>query len=274
MRRSLVALVGLALVVGSARAQEFRLKEKDADAPKAKPADAPKPKEKDAGTPKAAEAGLKDTKQQVSYGIGLGLARQLKGQVQQLELDQETLLRGIKDGLADAPKLTDQEIQQAFRVFQKEMAGKQKEAMEKRAAAAMSPDQKAQADKNKKEGESFLAANAKKPGVKTLPSGLQYKVIQEGTGKTPKESDTVVTNYRGTLIDGTEFDASANHGGPATFGVGDVIPGWIEALQLMKVGSKWQLYIPSDLAYGLRGSPPKIGPNSALVFDIELLDIK
>ena len=130
------------------------------------------------------------------------------------------------------------------------------------------------ADKNKKEGDAFLAANKAKPGVVTLPSGLQYKVIKEGTGQTPKATDTVTTNYRGTLIDGTEFDSSYKRNEPTSFPVNGVIRGWTEALQKMKVGSKWQLFIPADLAYGPNPQPGSpIGPNSVLIFDIELLGI-
>ena len=129
-------------------------------------------------------------------------------------------------------------------------------------------------DVNKAKGDAFLAANKAKDGVVTLPSGLQYKIVTPGTGAKPKLSDSVVCHYRGTLIDGTEFDASSKHGGPATFPVNQVIKGWTEALQLMPVGSKWQLYIPSELAYGSRGAGGDIGPNSTLIFDIELLSIK
>jgi len=129
-------------------------------------------------------------------------------------------------------------------------------------------------DTNKQVGQKFLAANKAKEGVVTLPSGLQYKIIKQGDGPKPTASDTVVTNYRGTLIDGTEFDSSYKRGEPATFPVGQVIKGWTEALQLMPVGSKWQLYIPSDLAYGERSPGGEIGPNSTLIFDIELLSIQ
>jgi len=129
------------------------------------------------------------------------------------------------------------------------------------------------AGKNKKEGETFLAENMKKEGVKTLASGLQYKVITEGTGKMPKATDTVTTNYRGTLVDGTEFDSSYKRGEPATFPVNGVIAGWTEALQLMKTGAKWQLFVPSNLAYGERGTGP-IGPNAVLLFEVELISIK
>ena len=158
--------------------------------------------------------------------------------------------------------MTEQEMKET-------LAGLQKELMEKQAERA-----KLLAEKNKKEGEAFLAANKTKEGVKTLPDGLQYKVIKEGTGKTPKADDTVVTNYRGTLIDGTEFDSSYKRGQPATFPVKGVIPGWTEALQLMKEGSKWELFIPSNLAYGERGAGNAIGPNATLVFEIELISVK
>jgi FKBP-type peptidyl-prolyl cis-trans isomerase FklB len=130
------------------------------------------------------------------------------------------------------------------------------------------------AEKNKKEGEAFLAENAKKEGVVTLPSGLQYKIIQQGSGRKPKLTDEVTTHYRGTLLDGTEFDSSYKRGEPTSFPVNGVISGWTEALQLMPVGSKWQLFIPSNLAYGMRGAGGTIGPNAALIFDIELIAIK
>jgi FKBP-type peptidyl-prolyl cis-trans isomerase FklB len=133
---------------------------------------------------------------------------------------------------------------------------------------------KQHADKNQKEGEVFLAENKKKKGVVTLPSGLQYRVITAGTGKIPKVTDTVTTHYRGTLIDGTEFDSSYKRGEPASFPVNGVVKGWTEALQLMKVGSKWQLFIPSNLAYGPQGAGQVIGPNATLIFEIELLSIK
>jgi FKBP-type peptidyl-prolyl cis-trans isomerase FklB len=211
--------------------------------------------------PKPAAAGeLKSNRQQASYGLGITLGRQLKGQF--IDPDLEPFIQGLKDGLAgNKSHLTDEQIQQALTAFQQEVLARQQEAM------------KAEREKNKKAGAEFLAANGKKEGVKTLPSGLQYKVIKEGTGATPKVTDTVTTHYRGTLIDGTEFDSSIKRGEPASFPVTDVIKGWTEALQLMKVGSKWQLVIPAELAYGERGSPPVIPPNATLVFDIELLGI-
>ena len=137
----------------------------------------------------------------------------------------------------------------------------------------MQAKQKVDGEKNKKDGEAFLAANKKKDGVITLPSGLQYKILKEGTGAKPTASQTVKCNYRGTFINGKEFDSSEIHGGPAEFPVGGVIKGWIEALQLMPVGSKWQLFVPSDLAYGPNGQGQMIGPNAALIFEIELLSI-
>jgi FKBP-type peptidyl-prolyl cis-trans isomerase FklB len=130
------------------------------------------------------------------------------------------------------------------------------------------------AEKNKKDGEAFLAANAGKEGVVKLPSGLQYKILTPGTGPKPSATDSVVCNYRGTLIDGTEFDSSYKRGQPATFGVGRVIKGWTEALQLMPVGSKWQLFVPAQLAYGDRGAGADIGPNATLIFEVELLSIE
>ena len=193
---------------------------------------------------------LKNQKEKISYIIGMDIGNNLKKQ--SVEVDPNILAKGIGDALAGGkPFLTEQEIRDTMAVFQKEMAAKKK-----------------------KEGEVFLAENKKKDGVKTLPSGLQYKVIKKGSGKKPTSSDTVTTNYRGTLIDGTEFDSSYRRGQPATFPVKGVIPGWTEALQLMEVGSKWQLFVPSNLAYGERGASPNIGPNATLIFEIELISIQ
>ena len=162
----------------------------------------------------------------------------------------------MKDALSGAkPLLTEQEIQETMDAFQKEMMAKQDEV----------------AKKNKAEGESFLAENKKKEGIKILPSGLQYKVIKAGTGKKPKSTDTVTVHYRGTLIDGTEFDSSYKRGQIVSFPVSGVIPGWTEALQLMEAGAKWQLFIPPNLAYGERGAGGAIGPNTTLIFEVELV---
>jgi FKBP-type peptidyl-prolyl cis-trans isomerase FklB len=204
---------------------------------------------------------LKDQKDKVSYSIGMNIGNNLKKQ--SIDVNPDVLAQGIKDALSGSKALmTEQEVNETMMSFQKEMAAKQIERL------------KELGEKNKKEGEAFLAGNKKKGGVTTLPSGLQYKVIKEGTGETPELTDTVTVNYRGTLIDGTEFDSSYRRAQPATFPVNAIIAGWTEALQLMKVGSKWQLFIPSDLAYGERGAGRDIGPNATLIFDVELISIK
>ena len=182
---------------------------------------------------------------------------------QQVPVDPAILARGLKDALAGGKTLlTDEEAQAAIMEVQKGMQEKMQAKM------------KEEGEANKKTGEAFLAANKSKEGVVTLPSGLQYKILKEGTGPQPTSSDTVECNYAGTLVDGKEFDSSSKHGGPATFPVGGVIKGWTEALQLMPVGSKWQLFIPPDLAYGERGAGSDIGPDETLIFDVELLSIK
>lgn len=158
--------------------------------------------------------------------------------------------------------MSEEEYRNTMANFRKEMMAKQQAQM------------KTKGEKNKKEGDAFLAENKDKKGIVSLPSGLQYKVIKEGEGDTPKATDKVTVHYRGTLIDGTEFDSSYGRGEPATFPVNGVIPGWTEALQLMNAGSKWQLFIPSKLAYGERGAGGKIGPNSTLIFDVELISIQ
>jgi FKBP-type peptidyl-prolyl cis-trans isomerase FklB len=204
---------------------------------------------------------LETQKQKVSYSIGLDIGRNLKQG--QIDIDMEALGRGIKDAVSDStPLLTEAQIQETMQKFQQEMIDKQSQSAN------------LAGEKNTQEGETFLAENAKKEGVITLPSGLQYKVIKAGTGKKPKLTDEVTTHYRGMLIDGTEFDSSYKRGEPTSFPVDGVIAGWTEALQLMPVGSKWQLFIPSNLAYGPRGAGNVIGPNAALIFDIELLAIK
>jgi FKBP-type peptidyl-prolyl cis-trans isomerase FklB len=211
-----------------------------------------------AGT--AESATLKSQKDKLSYSMGTNMGRNLKQMA--LDIDPDILVQGFKDAFSGAkPQLSDEEMQTVLANLQKEMAAKQAEKL------------KALGDKNKKEGEAFLATNKKKEGVKTLASGLQYKVLKEGTGKIPKATDKVSTHYQGTLIDGTEFDSSYKRGEPAVFQVKGVIAGWSEALQLMKVGAKWQLFIPAKLAYGEQIKPP-IGPNSVLIFTMELLAIQ
>lgn len=204
---------------------------------------------------------LKTDKEKISYSIGMDIGGSLKrGSV---EVDPDLLAKGLKDSYGGGKTmLTEDQARQAIEDFQKTMMAKQAETM------------KTLSEKNKADGERFLAENAKKAGVKVLPSGLQYKVIAPGTGKSPTTADTVTTHYRGTLIDGTEFDSSYKRGEPATFPVSGVIPGWTEALQLMKEGAKWQLFVPPGLAYGERGAGQVIGPNATLVFEVELLTVK
>ncbi len=204
---------------------------------------------------------LETLKQKASYAIGLNFGRAIARD--NVPVDTALIAAGIADALSGAkPKLTDEEVQATMQELQKQMQARA-EAELKEAGA-----------KGIKEGEAFLAANKVKPGVKTLASGLQYKVIKSGTGATPKATDTVKTHYKGTLVDGTEFDSSYKRGEPATFPVNRVIPGWTEALQLMKEGDKWQLFIPSELAYGANGRPPTIGPSQTLLFDIELIEVQ
>jgi FKBP-type peptidyl-prolyl cis-trans isomerase len=204
----------------------------------------------------------------ISYIIGTQIARNFK--TQEIEVNVDSLAQGIKDALAGGKlALSQKEMQDVYTPWQNRMRAKQ--AAKQAAAKAK---QAKEASENLAEGNAYLAANKTKEGVIVLPSGLQYKVITEGTGKTPVATDRVKTNYRGTLIDGTEFDSSYKRGKPAEFAVTRVIAGWTEALQLMKEGGKWELYIPANLAYGANprpGSP--IPANSALVFEIELLEI-
>ncbi len=208
----------------------------------------------------AQEQPTMDAKEKLSYSLGVDIGKTFKQQG--IEVDPEVFARAFRAAYSGgAVALSDQEVRDTLQAFQKEMAAKQQER------------RKAQAETNKKASEAFLAENKGKPGVVTLPSGLQYKVIKEGSGPMPKATDTVSVHYRGTLTDGTEFDSSISRGQPATFEVGGVIKGWGEALQLMKVGSKWQLFIPPQLAYGERGAGRLIGPESALVFEVELLEI-
>ncbi|WP_345978270.1 FKBP-type peptidyl-prolyl cis-trans isomerase [Sulfurimonas sp. HSL3-7] len=204
---------------------------------------------------------LTTQEQKVGYAIGAQIGAQLA--MTKEDIDSKALVAGLTDAMNGTElKLTDQQMQEAKMAFQKKVQEKaQKEMMEL-------------AEKNKAEGEKFLAENKTKEGVVTLPSGLQYKVVQAGTGATPTATDTVVTHYTGTLINGQVFDSSVQRGEPATFPVNGVIAGWTEALQHMKVGAKWQLFIPAELAYGERGAGQTIAPNSTLIFDIELLEIK
>jgi len=212
------------------------------------------------GTTAAAPA-LKTDREKASYAIGANIGKSMKKEG--VDLDPAIVARGIKDGFTGAKSLlTDEQAQAALVAFSGAM--KKKQEAQLAAVAAV----------NQKDGQVFLAANKAKPGVVTLPSGLEYKVITAGTGPKPTAEDTVMCNYRGTLINGTEFDNSAKHGGPTEIPVGGVIKGWTEALQLMPVGSKWELYVPADLAYGQRQAGPDIGPNSTLIFEVELVSIQ
>jgi FKBP-type peptidyl-prolyl cis-trans isomerase len=206
---------------------------------------------------------FKSDREKVGYALGLNLGANLANNWKRQGLktdafDLDTFARGLKDSLGGGqPLLTPQETRAVLMAFQKTIMDQRKQ----------------QALANKDAGDKFLADNKTKPGVVTLPDGLQYKVLAEGSGDSPKASDTVSVNYRGTFIDGTEFDSSYKRGQPATFRVGGVIHGWTEALQLMKPGARWQLFIPAGLAYGEPGMQPGIPPNSALVFDLELVSV-
>jgi FKBP-type peptidyl-prolyl cis-trans isomerase FklB len=215
-----------------------------------------------AGTTMPAPQGDDKTyRQQVGYMIGSEFGKNLRES--QVETDVESLLAGIKDALSGAqPKWTEEQLAQCKQRFGQEMQAK--------GAARMQQV----GEKNGKAAEKFLTENKTKPGVQVTASGLQYKVLQQGKGPSPNVNDTVRCNYRGTLIDGTEFDSSYGRGEPAEFPVSGVIPGWTEALQKMHVGDKWQLFVPADLAYGMQPPGPPIEPNSLLIFDVELLGIK
>ena len=205
---------------------------------------------------------LKDQKDKVSYSYGVDTATKLKNLPVRVDLD--LFIKGVKDGLSgDKLVMTEKEISETLMGLQKETTAKAEE------------EKKALAQKNKKEGEAFLAENKKKEGVITLPSGLQYKVLKEGTGKTPADANWVRVNFRGILVDGTVFeDTNKSFGQPVAFAVGGVFPGWAEGLKLMKEGAKWQLFIPSDLAFGERGAGTLIGPNATLIIEVELVSVQ
>jgi FKBP-type peptidyl-prolyl cis-trans isomerase FklB len=204
---------------------------------------------------------LKDQKDKESYSLGYQFGQNLKNQG--VDLNPEVYTSGLKDALGGKePQIKPDEIRSIVTNLQQRLMAEQQKKYKELAA------------KNLSQSKAFLEENKKKEGIKTLPSGLQYKVLVEGSGKIPKADDKVTVQYRGTLIDGTEFDSSHKRGQPATFQVKGVIKGWSEALQLMKEGSKWQLFIPPELGYGERGQPPLVLPNSALIFEVELLAIK
>jgi FKBP-type peptidyl-prolyl cis-trans isomerase len=239
-------------------------------APPAKTQPAAPPKSQQGAAPKAPRAPaaraqtpltLKTQKEKASYAMGMNFGAGLRKQ--SIDIDPAILARGLRDAFSNGKTLlTEDEARAILTQLQSDLRKKQQDLAQQAG------------DANKKEGMAFLAANKTKDGVVTLPNGLQYKVLQAGTGPKPAATDTVVCNYRGTLLDNTEFDSSYKRGQPATFPVNGVIKGWTEALQLMPVGSKWQLFIPAELAYGERGAGGQIGPNATLIFEVELLSIQ
>jgi len=273
MRKSLITAVSLLtagmMLLGNALAQQTpAAKAQQPPAAKAQPAPAagsqtaPAAKTGPATKPRTTSVlTLKTQKDKLSYALGMNLGTNLHKET--VDVDPAIVLRGLKDALASGKTLlTEDEARTALTQLQTEVRSKQQEKM------------KVAGEMNKKEGVEFLAANKSKEGVVILPSGLQYKILTEGTGPKPAASDTVVCNYRGTLISGTEFDSSYKRGQPASFPVNGVIKGWTEALLLMPVGSKWQLFVPSELGYGDRGAGADIGPGATLIFEVELLSIQ
>ena len=206
-------------------------------------------------------SGLKDHRDKESYSLGYQFGQYL--QFQGVDIDLEVYASAIRDALeGNEPLMSREEIRAVIK------------GLQQRVEAAGEKQSKEKAARNLEEGRRFLAENSGREGIRTLPNGLQYKVLVEGAGKTPQAADTVTVNYMGTLIDGTEFDSSYKRGQPATFKVNGVIRGWTQALQLMKEGSKWQLFVPPDLAYGERGAGLSIPPNSALIFEVELISVQ
>jgi FKBP-type peptidyl-prolyl cis-trans isomerase FklB len=271
MKRIGIAVLALGLWAGAASSQDAPAAgSKPAQTPSPAPAKAPAKAAKPAATVPAqtqqaqapgSDKVLTTQKDKVSYAIGMETGKGLKAQG--LDVDPALVVQGLTDSLSGAKAmLSDDELNEIVKGLQQQIREKQMKAID--AAAA----------ENKKKGEAFLAENAKKDGVTVLPDGLQYKILTAGDGKRPSENDTVMCNYKGTFIDGSEFDSSAKAGKPVPFPVKGVIPGFREVLQLMPVGSKWQVFIPSNLAYGERGAGQVIGPNSTLIFEIDLVSIQ
>ena len=253
--------LGMFAGISSSQAQTSSTPATPAKSQPTKPKTATAARHHTATAAKSHALSLTTQKQKFSYALGMNLGTGMHEQ--SVEVDPEIVARGMKDAISGAkPLLTEDEARQVMMEVRTQVQKAQQAKMQLEAAT------------NKKEGAAFLAANKSKPGVVTLPSGLQYKIITAGTGPKPTASDTVVCNYRGTLINGKEFDSSYKRGQPATFPLNGVIKGWTEALQLMPVGSKWQLFIPSDLAYGERSPSPDLGPDSTLIFEVELLSIQ
>lgn len=263
-------LVAICLICAGMLAQNSRAQQNssaNSQSSTSSPAKTPASTAKRTGTASksAAPLALKTQKDKFSYSLGMRMGANLRQSLskQSVPFDSAIMARAFKDAISGSKTLmTDEEAQATITDMQKEVQGKMQAKM------------KEEGDANKKTSEDFLSANKTKDGVVTLPSGLQYKILTTGSGPKPTASDTVECNYRGTLINGTEFDSSYKRGQPASFPVSGVIKGWTEALQLMPVGSKWQLFIPSDLAYGERGAGGDIGPDETLIFEVELLSIK
>jgi FKBP-type peptidyl-prolyl cis-trans isomerase FklB len=260
LRPSIQLLAAGMMLLGYAPAQQTPAATTPSTPAPAKTAQTPAAK-KPTTAAKPAPLTLKTDKDKASYAVGMSIGSGLKRQ--NVPVDPALVVRGLRDALTGAkPQLTEDEMKAVLTKLQAQV----REATQAKAHEA--------SEGNRKEGETFLAANKSKDGVVALPSGLQYKILTPGTGPKPTATDTVKCNYKGTLINGKEFDSSFKRGEPATFPVGGVIKGWTEALQLMPVGSKWQLFIPADLAYGDRGAPPDIGPGDTLIFEVELLSIE
>ncbi|HZD93468.1 MAG TPA: FKBP-type peptidyl-prolyl cis-trans isomerase, partial [Candidatus Sulfotelmatobacter sp.] len=212
-------------------------------------------------------------KDRMSYAVGMNVADTLRNQ--KLDLNPEAVAQGLRDALSGGKtQMSEPEADSMVMILQSEVKARKQAEQQQAEQQTKATKQEQAGEANKKEGETFLAANKTKEGVVTLPSGLQYKILKQGDGPKPAAADSVVCSYRGTLINGTEFDSSYKRGQPATFPVSGVIKGWTEALQLMPVGSKWQLFIPSDLAYGPRGAGGVIGPSATLIFEVELISIQ
>jgi len=259
MKRMGMAVLALGLMACGVRAQQA-----PANAPPAPPAKAPAAGPAKSSAPAkapAAASAFKNQKEKLSYAIGMEMGKGVK--TQGIDVDPALLTQGLNDALSGGkPRMSEEELKQVITALQQDL--RQKQTASQQAAGA----------ENKAKGDAYLAENAKKDGVVALPDGLQYKILTAGQGKKPAEADTVLCNYKGTFIDGTEFDSSEKAGKPVPFEVKNVIPGFKEVLQLMPVGSKWQVFIPSSLGYGERGAGSVIGPNSALIFEIELVGIQ
>ncbi len=263
MQKSFTSLTLLAagMMLGTIQAQQTPAANPTTPVAKTPSTSAAKPHTATTAKKPAAPLALTTQKAKLSYALGMNIGAGVKSQP--VDIDPDILARGMKDAMTGAkPLLTDEEAKAVLTQAQNELRQQQQAKM------------KQEGDANKKAGEDFLAANKAKDGVVTLPSGLQYKILTAGTGPKPTSSDSVVCNYRGTLVSGTEFDSSYKRGQPVTFPVNGVIKGWQEALPLMPVGSKWQLFVPADLAYGDHAMSAELGPNSTLIFEVELLSIK